>query len=82
MYSDIDELETDMVSIFTQIDRNIGAACDDGILTMMQDVSILAWHVDRFAAATDEWSCFEACKVYHDSLRLLYDSLDSHLCGI
>ena len=80
-YLTINDLEDDMVSIFKQIERDIGAADDDGIMVMMQDVTIIAWHVDNFAAATDEWSLFEACLHYREYLRSLYDSLDSHLCS-
>ena len=78
-FATITGVETDMMTILRQVERDVGTAGDDGLIAMMEGLSQLAWYVSRVAEETDEWTCFAACEEYRNSLRAVYDNLDARL---
>ena len=78
-YLTLTDIEEDMVTVFKQIDRDIGTAGDDGFITKLDDLSRIAWLLGRIASETDEWSCFAIFVEYRKSLDAICQNLFDRL---
>ena len=73
------EIEDDIVTTCERIHKDVSTADDDILLSMMEDLSQLAYYLHHFASETKEWCVYSSCQDYYDSLDLIYQNLNSRL---